>query len=108
MLRALAREPDTREALFAEFGRVKGLNALLDTKVARLAVQLADTVDLERRSRFLVERMALALQAATLLSNGNDLVADNFCQARLGSSNGMLFAAIPSDTPATKLIERAF
>ena len=108
VLRALAREPETREALFAEFASVKGLSALLDTEVSSLAVQLADTVDLERRSRFLVERMALALQATTLLSIGNDLVADNFCQARLGSFNGMLFGAISSDTPAMKLIERAF
>ena len=108
VLRALAREPGTREALFAEFARVKGANALLDAEVASLSVQLADTVDLERRSRYLLERIALALQAATLLSTGNDLVADNFCQARLGSAKGTLFGTISSDTPAMKLIERAF
>ena len=108
VLRALAREPETREALFAEFASVKGANVLLDTEVTVLAGQLTDTADLERRSRYLVERMALALQAATLLRAGNDLVADNFCRARLASAKGTLFGSISSDTPAMKLIERAF
>ena len=87
---------------------MKGANALLDTEIVSLAKQLADTADLERRSRYLVERMALALQAATLLRTGNDLVADNFCRARLANAKGTLFGAISSDTPAMKLIERAF
>ena len=108
VLRALAREPETREALFAEFAKVKGGNALLDAEIVSLAAQLADTTDLEKRSRYLVERIALALQAATLLRAGNDLAANNFCQTRLSSSRGMLFGTLPSDTPALRLIERAF
>ena len=108
VLRALAREPETREALFAEFASVKGANALLDAEIVSLAKQLTDTSDLERRSRYLVERMALALQAATLLRTGNDLVAGNFCRARLASAKGTQFGTISSDTPAMKLIERAF
>ncbi len=108
VLRALTREPETREALFAEFAKVKGANVLLDAEVTGLEVQLADTVDLEKRSRYLVERMALALQATTLLSTGNDLVADSFCSARLGSSRGMLFGNISSEAPVKTLIERAF
>ncbi|MCY7386513.1 MAG: isovaleryl-CoA dehydrogenase [Burkholderiales bacterium] len=108
VLRALAREPETREALFAEFTGVKGANALLDAEVAGLATQLADTVDLEKRSRYLVERMALALQAATLLGAGNALVADNFCQSRFGGLRGAAFGSLPANVPATKLIERAF
>ena len=107
VLRALAREPATREALFAEFARVKGNNALLDSEVDALKVQLADRADLEKRSRFLVERMALALQASALVGAGNALVADSFCQARLGSARGMLFGTLPSNAPVTKLIERA-
>ena len=87
---------------------MKGANVLLDTEVTVLAGQLTDTADLERRSRYLVERMALALQAATLLRFGNDLVADNFCRARLVNATGTLFGTIASNTPATKLIERAF
>ena len=106
VLRALAREPATREALFAEFARVKGANALLDTEIAALGAQLADNTDLEKRSRFLVERMALVLQAATLVGTGNALVADSFCQARLGSASGMLFGTLPGNVPLTELIER--
>ena len=108
MLRALTREPATREALFAEFAKVKGGNALLDIEIVALGVQLADTTDLEKRSRFLVERMALALQAATLLGAGNALVTDSFCQSRLGTFGGKAFGTRPANAPVVKLIERAF
>ena len=108
VLRALAREPDTGEALFAEFAKVQGGHALLDAEVAAIKTQLTGKVDLEKRARYLVERLALALQAATLVGAGNAMVADSFCQSRLCSAKGTLFGTISSDTPAMKLIERAF
>ncbi len=108
VLRALTREPATREALFAEFAKVKGGNALLDAEIAALSVQLADTTDLEKRSRYLVERMALALQAATLLGAGNELVTDSFCQSRLGTFGGKAFGTLAANAPVVTLIERAF
>ena len=108
VLRALAREPATREALLAEFARVKGGNTLLDAEVVALKLQLADTVDLEKRARHLVERLAIALQAATLVGAGNDVVSDSFCQSRFGGVYGKTFGAIPVDLPVVKLIDRAF
>ena len=111
VLRALTREPATREALFAELAKVKGAHALLDADIAALTTQLADTsdtADLERRSRHLVERLALALQAATLIVAGNDVVADSFCRARLGNLGGRTYGTLPASTPVAKLIERAF
>ena len=108
VLRALAREPATREALFAEFAKAKGGNVLLDAEIVALTNQLADTADLERRSRYLVERIAIALQAATLVGAGIGYVADSFCQSRLGHLNGRTFGALDANVPATKLIERAF
>ena len=108
VLRALAREPATRDAVFAEFARVKGGNTLLDAEVVALKLQLADTVDLEKRARHLVERLAIALQAATLVGAGNDVVSDSFCQSRFGGVYGKTFGAIPVDLPVVKLIDRAF
>ena len=108
VLRALAREPATRDAVFAEFAKVKGGNTLLDAEVVALKLQLADTVDLEKRARHLVERLAIALQAATLVGAGNDVVSDSFCQSRFGGVYGKTFGAIPVDLPVVKLIDRVF
>lgn len=108
VLRALARDAATREALFAELGSVRGANALLDAEVTALAAQLADTGELEKRARYLVERLALALQATILVGAGNDLVADSFCQSRFANPYRNTFGTLPTNTPVTALIERAF
>ena len=108
VLRALAREPATRDAVFTEFAKVKGGNTLLDAEVVALELQLADTVEMEKRARHLVERLAIALQAATLVGAGNDVVSDSFCQSRFGGVYGKTFGAIPVDLPVVKLIDRAF
>ena len=42
----------------------------------------------EVRSRFIVERLALALQASLLLRAGNSQVADTFCESRLAGAHG--------------------
>src|SRR5207342_2803099 len=69
VLRALQREPESAEAFFAELPN--GLHTTLDIEVAwlRNAVRAPD----EGRARYLVERMALALQAALLLTAGHPL-----------------------------------
>ena len=108
VLRALTREPATRDAVFAEFAKVKGGHALLDAEIVALTAQLADPADLEKRSRYLVERMALALQAVILVGAGNDMVADSFCQSRLGNLRGAMFGTLAANAPVAKLIERAF
>ena len=108
MLRALSREPATREALFSELALAKGGHPALDAEVARLVKDLSDTDTLELRSRFLVERMALALQASLLVRAGNRQVADAFCESRLGGSHGLAFGTLPAHAPMKGLIDRAF
>ena len=108
VLRALSREPATRAALFAELAKAKGANTLLDAEISALALQLDDATEVEKRSRFLVERMALTLQAATLVTAGDHLVSDNFCQSRFGSLSGTTFGTLAAAAPITQLIARAF
>ena len=81
---------------------------MLDAEIVALTAQLADPADLEKRSRYLVERMALTLQAAILVGAGNDMVADSFCQSRLGNLRGAMFGTLAANAPVAKLIERAF
>jgi putative acyl-CoA dehydrogenase len=107
VLRALSREPATREALFAELLAAKGAHAALDREVADLQARLADVADLERASRHGVERMALALQASLLLRAGNDAVAAAFCESRLAGAHGYAFGTLGAGAPLTALVERA-
>jgi putative acyl-CoA dehydrogenase len=108
VLRAMAREPSSREALFSELALAKGGHPLLDTEAERLRKDLADGDSLELRSRFLVERMALALQASLLVRAGNRQVADTFCESRLGGAHGLAFGTLPVHAPMKALIDRAF
>jgi putative acyl-CoA dehydrogenase len=107
VLRALSREPATAEALFGELLGARGAHPALDREVAALQAQLAGTADLEGRSRFVVERMALALQAALLLRAGNRDVAETSIASRLDGAHGYAFGTLPAGAPLKALIERA-
>ncbi|MEO8334872.1 MAG: isovaleryl-CoA dehydrogenase [bacterium] len=106
VLRALAREPETGVALFAELEAARGGHRLLDAEVSALRSGIAARD--ESRSRLLVERMALALQASLLVRAGDSNVADVFCASRLGNAHGLCFGTLASDAPFELLIERAF
>jgi putative acyl-CoA dehydrogenase len=107
VLRALAREPATREALFGELQAARGAHPALDREIAALPAQLEGAADLETRSRSVVERMALALQAALLLRAGNTEVARTFCESRLAGAHGYAFGTLAAGAPLKALIERA-
>jgi putative acyl-CoA dehydrogenase len=105
VLRALGREQDTAEALFAELALARGADARLDTAVAALKDQLAETDQMGARR--LVERMALALQASLLVRHAPQPVADAFCASRLGGDWGHAFGTLPSGTGVDAILERA-
>lgn len=107
VLRAMQREPETREALFAELRAVRGGNAALDREVDWLAAALDDRASLETRSRLVVERAALALQGAILVKAGHAAVADSFCASRLGGAHGVAFGTLDARVPTGALIEGA-
>jgi putative acyl-CoA dehydrogenase len=112
VLRALTRDPDTRVALFAELDAARGDNTHLDASIETLHTELdhEESLDQEfsRRARWLVERMAMALQASVLIRAGHHAVADAFCESRLGGEGGRCFGTLPTHAPAELLIERAF
>lgn len=108
VLRALAKEPETRDAFFGELMAARGENADLDREVAWLSQTFDDRTTLELRSRMVVERMALALQASILLRAGNADVAQTYCNTRLGGEHGLNYGTLPATAPLAALIERAF
>jgi putative acyl-CoA dehydrogenase len=107
VLRALAREPETREALQRELSAAAGLDAAFDREAASLLARLTDADGLaEANARQLVERMALVLQASVLLRAASP-AAEAFCRSRLAGGRGLVFGTLPADIDFGSLIERA-
>ena len=108
VLRALAREPDTAEALFTELETARGGHPALDAEIDALRTALADRDTLELRARHVTERAALALQAALLVRAGRREVSDSFCASRLAGQHGLAFGTLPAGTPLRPIIARAW
>jgi putative acyl-CoA dehydrogenase len=108
VLRALSREPDTAEALFAELELSRGGHPALDAEIVSLKAAIADRDSLELRARYVTERAALALQAALLIRAGNRDVADAFCESRLAGRHGLVFGTLAAGTPLRPIIARAW
>ena len=110
VLRALAKEPNVKEALFNELKTQVGKNKDYDIHLSKLFDELSKTQNMETRSRYLTEQMALALQACSLLAtsvdNDNALldIAHTFCESRLGNGSGFAFGTLPDTTPFERII----
>ncbi|MFP5397762.1 MAG: isovaleryl-CoA dehydrogenase [Gammaproteobacteria bacterium] len=107
VLRAMAKTPDVVQAFFAEVGRARGGSAVLDRHVAALQAELDDLQDVEYRARDLVDRMALAMQAALLVQHAPAAVADAFCASRLASTGHHQVGALPRGVDCGAIIGRA-
>ncbi|OKJ10298.1 isovaleryl-CoA dehydrogenase [Kitasatospora sp. CB01950] len=105
-LRAMARQPETVAAVFAELDAASGLDRHFDTAVADLRKDLADPEHLEYRTRRLVERLALTLQASLLLRHGDPAVAEAFSTTRLGGRSGLAYGTMPTGLDTTAILAR--
>ena len=107
VLRALRKEPETRDALLAELAAAKGMNGDYDAALASLPAMFDDVETMEFRSRAIVERAALMLQGCVLLQSGQPDIAAAFCRSRLAGEHGLAFGTLHADAPVGLLIERA-
>jgi len=106
VLRALAREARTGEALAALFQRRRGADARFDQYVDRLLADLRDAAGDEASARILTERIALAAQASILLEGGSESVAQAFISSRLASGAPAAFGVLPRSPVHDGLLER--
>src|SRR5262249_31909321 len=107
VLRAMGRSPDSVEAFFAEIAVSEGGNPRRATLVADLRKEVTNFEAIEIRARRIVERLALALQAALLVRHSDPAVADAFCAARLTDNHGLAFGTLPAGVAFANIIERA-
>jgi len=108
MLRAMNRDPESLNAFMNELYLAEGKHPLMDKAMLELQAELSDNSEIEYRSRHIVGKMALAIQASTLLQYGNAEVADAYCQARLNTTNqGWVYGTLPKGVDCASLIKRA-
>jgi putative acyl-CoA dehydrogenase len=108
MVRAMNRNPESLDAFMNEIHRAQGKHPLMDFALDDLQAALADKNDIEYRSRSIVGKMALTIQASTLLQFGKSEVADAYCKARLVSSGqGWVYGTLPRTIDCASLIKRA-
>lgn len=102
VLRAMGRSPESVEAFFGEVAEAG--DARIDRAAAELKRELADFSDIEWRSRHLVERMALLLQASLLVRHSPAAFGDAFCASRLERQHGFALGTLPSDTDTATIL----
>ena len=111
VLRAMAREPESVEAVDREIASALGVHHAFDTHVATtrklLAAVTADPTAAAGTARRVVESLALALQAAILIREAPAPVADAFVAARLGPDRTLEYGCLPPTLPLAALTARA-
>ena len=105
-LRALAREPEARDAFIAELEQGKGYVPLLDRSIEVAKTALSKPQE-EAGARRLVGDMALALQGAILIQTAPPFVAEAFCRGRLTDSAGVRYDALADGVAVDAIIKRA-
>ena len=105
VLRALAREPVTVEAFFAEVELGSGADPRLDAAIDRARKSVAEAD--EAGARRLVEALALVLQGSLLVRHAPAAVADAFCATRLDGDWGHAFGTLPAGLDTASIVARA-
>lgn len=103
VLRAMAREPESVEAFFAEVALAD--DARITAAVSDLQKDLGEADEVTARR--LVERLALVLQGSLLVRHAPAAVADAFVASRLEGDWGFAFGTLPRGLDLAAIVERA-
>jgi putative acyl-CoA dehydrogenase len=116
VLRAMSLQPRAMEVLLAEIDRGRGADQRLDEAMDEVAgfLQAAtrearrDPAAVEGGARWMVERLAVVLQASLLLRHSPTPVSTAFLATRVAGGGGALFGTLPVGRKATRaIIDRA-
>jgi putative acyl-CoA dehydrogenase len=106
VLRAMVKSPESVQVFFDEVEATAPAEPAVAESVARLKAELSDFEGIEPRARAIVERMALTLQGALLVRDGDPAVADAFCASRLRGEWGRAFGTLPTGVDTERIITR--
>lgn len=110
VLRAMMRDPQSVEAVDAEFERALGVHRDYDLHVERtrklIAEAAADPTRAPALARRLTESLAVALQGATLITQAPSSVSDAFVAARIADP-GHMYGVLDAGLDLAGLVSRA-
>jgi putative acyl-CoA dehydrogenase len=120
VLRAVSKEPETLDAVVAELDKVRGRSKQLDAysnsikrdiaalKKSAASKKASVAAGREQTARRLVERLALGLQAALMVEQAPDFVANAFIASRLAGQSGFAFGTLPKSVNVNAIVARAY
>jgi putative acyl-CoA dehydrogenase len=106
VLRAIAKEPQARDALVAELRLSRGADRRLDAALDETEAALVKPEESEARR--LVERLAVTLQGSLLVRHSPPAIADAFCATRLARDHGYSFGTLPAGLDVAAVLARAW
>jgi putative acyl-CoA dehydrogenase len=115
VLRAMSLQPRSMEVLLGEVDRARGADPRLDQAMDEVAGYLQAAAREARRepaaveagARWLVERLAVVLQASLLVRSAPAPVASTFLTTRVAGGGGVMFGTLPVGRQTTKtLVDR--
>ena len=116
VLRAMSLQPRAMEVLLGEVDRARGADARLDRAMDEVAgfLQAAsrearrDPAAVEAGARWMVERLAVVLQASLLVRHAPEAVASAFLATRVSGGGGVLLGTLPVGRRTTQaIVDRA-
>ncbi len=114
ILRALAKDSSTLEALMHELRLVAGADPRIDNCVSELEGSLKQQAAgaaangggrAEGQARRLAERAALVLQASLMVRHSSSAAANAFIASRLGGQGGHVFGTLQSDADLPGILD---
>jgi putative acyl-CoA dehydrogenase len=110
VLRVLAKEPASFDALVSELKLASGMDQRLDGAVAELDDLVprlaADPAAAQHVARAVTERFAIALQASLVVRHSPPGVAEAFLATRLSGAGGKTFGTLPPGTDCEAIVNR--
>ncbi len=116
VLRGMSTQPRSMEVLLGEVDRARGADPRLDKAMDDVAsfLQAAsrearrDPAAVEAGARWMVERLAVVLQASLLVRYAPDPVSSGFLTTRIAGTGGSLFGTLPVGRRTTAaIVDRA-
>ena len=108
VVRSITKQPETLQVFLDEIELISGDNKFVNAAVQDIKKILIDKSSLENSARRLTELMAITLQATLLIQNSPNFIADCFCSTRLQKDSGFTYGALPKNTSADEIINRAW
>jgi putative acyl-CoA dehydrogenase len=107
VLRAMGKEPAVVDAFFTELKKAVGKYPAYDQFLQALQGEFKDLATLEYRSRVVVDKLAVALQACVLIEKGEPQIADAFVRSRIARNGAFNYGTLDTGIDCASIMQRA-